>query len=229
MNEHCALCIVNTNMDFMLKRWRCFILLCLCLGMQARAEVFVVEVKSVDGAAVKDAAVFLVPETPSSAKTTPRTTAIEQRDREFVPWVSVVQTGTSISFPNRDPILHHVYSFSLAKPFEIKLYSGDSPQSVLFDKPGVVTLGCNIHDWMISYIVIVDTPYFGKTGDQGRVTLRAVPAGRYQLRIWHPLQVADVPVQTVDITNVGEMRSIVSLELKPRKARYKPPLDRLKY
>jgi plastocyanin len=81
-------------------------------------------------------------------------------DREFTPYVSVIQTGTRVEFPNRDPIQHHVYSFSPAKTFEIKLYSGRSPESILFDKPGVITIGCNIHDWMIAYVLVVPTPYF---------------------------------------------------------------------
>jgi hypothetical protein len=96
----------------------------------------------------------------------------------------VIQTGTTVTFPNRDPLLHHVYSFSHVKTFEIKLYSGDAPRGILFDKPGTVTLGCNIHDWMIGYIVVLDTPYFGKTGGDGKARLDA-PPGKYRMRVWH--------------------------------------------
>ena len=102
--------------------------------------------------------------------------AIAQVDREFVPYMTVLQTGTTVTFPNRDPIQHHVYSFSPAKSFEIKLYSGKSPSEILFDKPGVVTLGCNIHDWMIGYMLVVSTPYFAKTDAGGIARLRDVPA-----------------------------------------------------
>jgi hypothetical protein len=105
-----------------------------------------------------------------------------------VPYVTVIQTGTTVTFPNRDPILHHVYSFSPAKPFEIKLYTGKSPVEVVFDKPGVVTLGCNIHDWMIGYIAVVPTPWFAKTDAAGTAIIRDLPPGAYDIQAWHPHQ-----------------------------------------
>ena len=109
-----------------------------------------IEVAVVDGAGkpVAEVAVWaLVPGSPSEARGV--RAQIEQLDREFLPYLTVIQQGTTVTFPNRDPILHHVYSFSPAKPFEIKLYTGRSPSEIVFDKAGVVTLGCNIHDWMI--------------------------------------------------------------------------------
>ena len=143
--------------------------------------------------------------------------AVEQIDREFVPYVTVVQTGTLVAFPNRDPILHHVYSFSPAKPFEIKLYTGKSPTEVLLDKPGVITLGCNIHDWMIGYILVVSTPHFAKTDATGHALLRDLPAGAYDIHAWHPQQRSSAAAQRV------------TLDAAARKVKYKPPLDRLKY
>ncbi|RRS09689.1 methylamine utilization protein [Pseudoalteromonas sp. J010] len=111
---------------------------------------------------------------------------MEQKDKSFVPHILMVPTGAQVSFPNLDSILHHVYSFSPAKPFELKLYR-DDPKKVLFDKTGIVELGCNIHDWMLGYIVVVDSPLFAVTDSNGYVTLDldVVQAGALQLHVWH--------------------------------------------
>jgi plastocyanin len=178
------------------------------------------------GRPVADAVVYAVSPTARS-EARGRKAAVEQIDREFVPYVSVIQTGTTVTFPNRDAILHHVYSFSPAKTFEIKLYSGKSPTEVLFDKPGVITLGCNIHDWMIGYILVVSTPYFAKTDANGIATLRDLPAGSYDVRVWHPQQA--IPLEPRNIGVDATAQAAFMLEVLPRKPKYKPPLDRLKY
>lgn len=183
-------------------------------------------VKDAGGKPAVDAAVFAL-STSASAPAKLRSATIEQSDREFVPYVTIVQTGTSVTFPNRDPILHHVYSFSPAKTFEIKLYTGKSPGGIVFDKAGVVTLGCNIHDWMIGYVVVVDTPFFARTDAQGLARLRDVPRGAYELRVWHPQQRAVPPAQQLTVESVVEAG--FTLDIAPRKAKYKPPLDRMKY
>ena len=123
------------------------------------------------------------------AATAPRagvdaTAVIDQRSSTFVPGVIGIQAGTRVTFPNSDNTLHHVYSFSPAKRFELPLYSGKRADPVLFDKSGVVTLGCNIHDWMVAHVVVLDTPWHGRTGVDGSVRLQA-PPGDYVLRIWH--------------------------------------------
>lgn len=153
--------------------------------------------------------------------------AIEQADREFVPYVSVIQVGTAVTFPNRDPILHHVYSFSPAKPFEIKLYGGKSPTEVVFDRAGVVALGCNIHDWMIGYILVVPTAYFAKSEASGIARLRDLPPGTYEIRAWHPQQKSAPPNQSIAVES--NPRIAFAIEVVPRKTKYKPPLDRLRY
>lgn len=111
--------------------------------------------------------------------------ALDQLNKQFVPHVLAIQVGTSLTFPNSDNIRHQVYSFSDAKRFELKLYSGTSAPPVLFDVPGVVVLGCNIHDWMSAYLYVLNTPYFAMTDTAGYAALD-VPAGHYTLRIWHP-------------------------------------------
>lgn len=113
------------------------------------------------------------------------TAIMDQVNREFVPHTLIVQQGTSISFPNSDSIQHHVYSFSAAKTFELKLYSQLAADPMIFDKTGIVELGCNIHDWMLGYINIVNTPYFAQTTDNGKTSID-IPAGNYELQLWHP-------------------------------------------
>ncbi len=189
------------------------------------------ELRDSAGAPVADAVVYAMPASgPIEAHPGKATVQIEQVDREFVPYVTAMQTGTTASFPNHDPILHHVYSFSPAKTFEIKLYTGQSPSSITFDKPGVVTLGCNIHDWMIAYVLVVSTPWFAKSGPDGKVRLRDLPAGSYALQAWHPQMRGSVLPVTVVLEGAGAAQSMAfSFEVAPRKAKYKPPLDRLKY
>ncbi len=177
---------------------------------------------------VADAVVYAMPATgPSEARSA--RAAIEQIDREFVPYVSVVQTGTAVSFPNRDTILHHVYSFSPARTFEIKLYTGKSPGEIVFDKPGVVNIGCNIHDWMVGYVLVVSTPYFAKTNADGIAQLRDIPSGTYELRAWHPRQSAAADARSLVLEPFATPTVAFAVDVLPRKARYKPPLDRLKY
>jgi plastocyanin len=110
---------------------------------------------------------------------------IVQRDQEYSPYVTVIRVGTQVVFPNQDSIQHHIYSLSKPKRFEKPLYAPGAHESVLFDQPGIVTLGCNIHDWMVAYVVVLPTPYFAKTDSTGAAHLD-VPAGRYRIEVWHP-------------------------------------------
>ena len=97
-----------------------------------------------------------------------------------------VFVGTSVSFPNNDNVRHQVYSFSPAKRFELQLYAGVPAQPIVFDKPGVVVLGCNIHDWMIGYVYVSESPYFAKTGANGKARITNLPPRAYIVRVWHP-------------------------------------------
>jgi hypothetical protein len=115
----------------------------------------------------------------------PEPVEIDQVNKEFVPYLTALRLGTHVGFPNHDQIRHHVYSFSEAKTFEIPLYKGMPPERVVFDKPGEVVLGCNIHDWMRAYVFVSDTPYFAVTGEDGAARLD-LPPGDYAVEVWHP-------------------------------------------
>ncbi|MCZ8253560.1 MAG: methylamine utilization protein [Hylemonella sp.] len=108
-----------------------------------------------------------------------------QAGKQFAPQVLVVPVGTAVSFPNRDTVRHHVYSFSATKKFELKLYIGTPANPVVFDRSGIAVLGCNIHDQMVGWIVVVETPYYAMSDAQGRAVIDA-PPGSYRLRSWHP-------------------------------------------
>jgi plastocyanin len=123
------------------------------------------------------------------------TAVMDQKNREFVPHILVVRTGTEIQFPNSDTVSHHVYSFSPAKSFELALYrQGTVHPPLVFDAPGEVTLGCNIHDDMVGYILVVDTPYFATTDGKGEAQLAGLAPGKYRLHVWTPrLKRTDLP------------------------------------
>lgn len=111
---------------------------------------------------------------------------MDQRAKQFAPTVVALQTGTKVSFPNQDDVRHHVYSFSHPNAFELKLYHGEEELYHRFEHPGVVVLGCNIHDGMVGYLRIVDTPYFNTSNPDGVLTIDNAPPGKYTLKVWHP-------------------------------------------
>jgi plastocyanin len=170
------------------------------------------------GTPTADAVVSLLPTGQSAA---PRTTpaVMDQQNKTFVPHVLAVAVGTPVSFPNRDNIRHHVYSFSSPKKFELPLYIGTPAAPVIFDRPGPVVLGCNIHDWMLGYIYVLPTPYFAKTVEDGRANLAGIPAGAYEARVWHPRMKDDPDKSGKPITVAdGETPQVTfSLTLKPER------------
>ena len=113
---------------------------------------------------------------------------MRQHDERFDPFVVAISTGSRVRFPNDDDVRHHVYSFSPAKPFELRLYGRDETPSVLFDRPGIVAVGCNIHDTMRGYVYVTYAPWFGVTDGEGLAPLTGIPAGRYRVDAWHPDQ-----------------------------------------
>ena len=162
------------------------VLACALTPLSPRAGELHADVIDSDGKPLPDAVVVAFPVDAQVQAARSATEIEDQVDKEFVPYVQVIPVGSSVKFPNKDNIRHHVYSFSPAKKFELPLYSGTPAKPVLFDKVGVVKLGCNIHDWMIGYLYVTDAPYFGKTGDRGRVDLKDLRAGTYRVQVWHP-------------------------------------------
>jgi plastocyanin len=203
-------------------------LFCLLACVTAHAAGVSAHVTTPAGTALEDAAVVLEPLAATPPSLPRRNAVIAQQDREFVPYATIVQTGTHIEFPNRDPMKHHVYSFSSAKNFEIKLYVGLPAQPVLFDKAGEVAIGCNVHDWMEAYVLVVDTPYFAKTGTNGHASINNVPPGRYRLRLWHPRQKIAVVPREVEVK--GNVFNVdLTLDAPPRVIKPKPPADDAHY
>ena len=180
----------------------CTFLLAVCAS--AAASELSVTVQQVDGRPFADAVVIAEPASPAPRPRAPPKASMDQRDLMFVPEILVIRTGTAVDFPNSDQVRHQVYSFSAAKTFQLSLYAGSTHPPVIFDKPGVVTLGCNIHDGMIGYIVVTDSPWFGRTDKQGMLVLRDLPAGEYTLQIWHS-RINDDAAQLQTRASVGRL------------------------
>ena len=125
---------------------------------------------------------------------------IVQHDLQFDPTVTVVTTGTAVMFPNQDTVKHHVYSYSPAKTFQIKLYAGVPHAPIVFDKPGIAAIGCNIHDGMIAWVVVSDTPLFARSAAGGRAKVADVPPGNYQMHVWHASLAETTPPQLLPVT-----------------------------
>ena len=161
------------------------IALSLLVPAVAHAATVSIDVRGADGRPLAGAVVSIEP---------PRATPaigrgpylVEQRDIQFQPRVLIVPVGASVGFPNRDRVRHHVYSFSKPKKFDLKLYGREDARSVTFDRPGVVALGCNIHDTMSGFIFVTATPFAAQTDAVGHVSLRNVPPGGATVRVWHP-------------------------------------------
>ena len=179
------------------------------LGGAAHCTAATLEVSVVDehGKPVEHVAVYATSNSArqsaaASVESRPKAIMDQQRN-QFVPHMLVVRAGTEVTFPNSDDVSHHVYSFSPAKPFELPLYKGDVYPPVVFDQPGIVVVGCNIHDSMLGYIRVVDTPHFAVTNEQGVALLDGMPNGDYAVEAWTPrVRAADLPTaQHVAVAN----------------------------
>jgi plastocyanin len=174
----------------------------------ALAGGITVRVVDAVGHPVTDAVVTLRPA--NGAPSRPRlegTYSVTQQDTQFHPFVSVVPAGATVAFPNLDPFRHHVYSFSSAKRFELKLFARDQTRSVTFDRPGVVAIGCNIHDSMSAYIFVTDTVWTTRSPANGTVRFGDTPAGPFVLQVWHPFLRAPGGVMTRSYAATGADRT----------------------
>ncbi|MGH8124390.1 MAG: methylamine utilization protein [Rhodanobacteraceae bacterium] len=179
-------CFQSTGFRSTVRRAVFFFVGVLCC-MAAHAAALEARIHQSNGSPVANAVITLEPDDGAAPPAVYRGEAImDQRHSRFVPHVLVVPVGTLVHFPNSDNVHHDVYSFSPAKTFDLPLYKGVHAQPVLFDKPGVVVLGCNIHDWMLGYIDVVTTPWYAKTDANGRASLTGIPPGKYRVTIWQP-------------------------------------------
>ncbi len=161
------------------------------------AEQLTVSVTAAQGKALADMVVFAEPldgPAPASQLTAPL--LIAQKGKAFAPYISVIQRDAPVRFVNQDGITHHIYSISANNRFSFRIAAGKSQQIIAGagekDELATVAMGCNIHDWMSGYMLVLDTPYYAKTDNQGQVTLTVAQPGRYRLNIWHPqLQTPD--------------------------------------
>ena len=159
------------------------------VGLSASVSAAPLAVRVVDasGRPVRDAVVTLYPA--AGAARAPRAGGrfvVSQKNMQFHPYLTIVPVGADVSFPNLDPTKHHVYSFSPAKRFELKLFAKDQSRTVHFDKPGVVALGCNIHDQMSAFIVVTDSAWTARTNAQGVAAFSDAPNAPGRLTLWHP-------------------------------------------
>jgi plastocyanin len=189
-------------------------LLLLCCNTQAEVRLTITDQQ---GKALEDTVVELLD--PANKTFSAKKAEVKQQDLTFIPFVSAYQVGTEVDFPNMDKTRHHVYSFSPAKVFELKLYANKPEAPVLFDQPGIVALGCNIHDYMQAYIYVGESPFLQVTDSQGQVIFNQLPDGNYQLKLWHPWQNADWVTQQVQIKQgqVMNYQLAITAQEKPKK------------
>lgn len=166
-------------------KWQLSLSGILLISSMAHSATLKVDINTPDDSILHGAAIYLTSEQPLPAVKAGTVADMDQVNRQFLPHILVVQKDTLIRFPNSDSIKHHVYSFSPPKVFELQLYKDVHPQPLPFDKTGTVEMGCNVHDWMLGYVYVVDTPYFSQLDKTNTVTLEA-PDGEYTLHIRHP-------------------------------------------
>jgi plastocyanin len=153
----------------------------------ASAAALELQLLTVDGKPVAGAVLALRSTQPDRVPAAPVKAVMDQQQRKFVPHVLIVPLNSTVSFPNSDSVSHQVYSFSPARKFQLPLYRGSPNPPVQFDRAGVITLGCNIHDAMRAYIFVVDGQHYGRSDAEGLWTVTAAEPGEYEVQVWHPL------------------------------------------
>jgi plastocyanin len=188
-------------------------LLCVLLRVApAAAASLAITAQLPDGRPLADAVVTVQPVGKKVPPPAPIKAVMDQMNRMFYPEVIVIPVGSTVSFPNSDSVSHQIYSFSPAKRFQLPLYRGKPYSPVLFDRTGVVILGCNIHDWMIGYIDVTDAPFYGTTDAQGTWSAE-LPAGRYEITVWHPRMREQTPALVRDLSVDAKDRATLTLQL----------------
>lgn len=177
----------------------------------AQAATLVVNVFTRDAHPLAGAVVTIESESSPPAPAPPVKAIMDQVNLAFVPDVLVIPVHSTVQFPNSDAVSHQVYSFSSARRFQLPLYRGKPYPPVQFDQPGVVTMGCNIHDNMLAYIVVTTAPFFGRANEHGVWSTADLPAGRYRVRVWHPL--LNEPADIEHPVEIGAENAAVDIRL----------------
>jgi plastocyanin len=184
-----------------------------------------VQVSKSDGKPLAGA-VVLLHGPPGSRPAAPAQFIVDQVNQTFVPDLTVIPLGSTVKFPNSDKVSHQVYSFSAAKRFQLPLYRGTPYEPITFANPGIVTLGCNIHDDMIAYLVVTDAGWYGRTDDAGIWIAPDLPEGNFRMEIWHPRmrEAAAMIERQVNLSVASPRRLDVRLErsLRPEPLGLKP-------
>jgi plastocyanin len=204
-------------------QWIGILAFALAFAATAPAAELRVQVNDDHGHPVADAVVTVLSQNvaqarPPERRSTPSTKIIDQKDETFIPYIEIFRPGDKVLFRNSDQTRHHVYSFSPVKSFEFVLVPGESSKPLVLDQTGVVAVGCNIHDMMITYLYISDAPWIARSGADGRVNLRDVPAGAWNVRVWHPRLRPGKPdlAQSATIVTAAETRTLTfALSLLP--------------
>jgi plastocyanin len=182
-----------------------------------------VEIKDGSGHPAANAVVTLMPQgaAPTAPSPLPAEAVIDQRHETFIPLVTLLRKGGDVVFTNNDTTMHQVYSFSSVKQFEFELDEGQRSKPVVFDKAGVASIGCNIHDQMITYVYVADTPWAVLTDANGRARIANVPAGAYRAEVWHPQLVPGRAPPSAALTVKGDtpFALAISLMAAPAKKR----------
>lgn len=195
------------------------LLILLACPLAAHAADLEVVLKDARGQPVPDAVVTFTPSQGAGRPAHfPWPMVMAQHNIAFEPHVLIAPLGADISFPNQDTVRHDVYSFSPAKRFELKLYGHEQARAVHFDKAGVVAVGCNIHDRMSGFIVVVDTPYAAKTDGAGRAVIAGAPDGAGVLGVWQEDLKAPGNAISRPLALHGATRQALTLDLRPHPA-----------
>ena len=211
----------------------------LCWTHWAQATSLSIEVVDNEGRPVSEAVAVAVsvatdpqgvslaptPTTPTTPTTPEAPITLDQIAKQFVPGLLVVPVGARVSFPNRDQTRHQVYSVSAAKPFELPLYGGGDIPFVIFDKPGPVALGCNIHDWMRAYVYVADSPWFAQTDATGHAVI-TLPVGHYTVQLWHSRLAVGADVTPIEVVVSADTLAVAhwQVSLKPPFAPHRAPV-----
>jgi plastocyanin len=157
------------------------------------------------GKPVQGAVVWLdAPGAATSAQT--KSVVLDQRNMDFNPRVLAVRVGTTVDFPNSDKVFHNVFSFRDGKKFDLGMYPVGTSKPIVFDKPGLSRVFCNIHPHMAAYVMAVDTPYFAVSDEHGAFVIAGVPAGSYTFHAWRSGGQILTGSVTVDSSHALEVR-----------------------